>query len=88
MSDDLIFEEPPAGKTTRGAGVAGWLDQLREHPGMWAKYPTASKGHLRYAWAIKNGKWAVRGKPGEYEAVGRTIDGECWLFARYVGGES
>lgn len=85
---DLMFEEPPPpNRRGRTSPVTGWLAALREHPGKWAKYPTAymttGAGHR-----ITAGEgYGVTA--GEFEAVmRRSENGKAFhLYARYVGGE-
>ncbi len=87
---ELTFEEPPPatrGRNSRGQSPLGlWLAALRDHPGVWAKYPVPT-----YASA---GPQINRGKnygasAGEYETRAVSITGtkplRVTLYARYVG---
>ena len=92
MSGDLIFEEPP-GRT--GGGVAGsspfgqWLASLRSHPSEWAKWPEPKSWSAAGSAASKASRGVAYGvKPGEFEVVSRTVDGQTFIFARYVGAKS
>lgn len=90
MAPDLIFEEPPAGKTGRPVGSSPfgrWLNELRNYPGKWAKYP--EQRDPSKATVVRHGR-AYGVEAGEFEV--RTINagtrGKAWIYARYIGGES
>lgn len=92
---ELIFEDPPdrtrGGRRGRGRSwdLPTWCALLRQHPGRWARHPlNASAPNVnQFAGKIKGGE--VPGVlPGEFEAVGRRVDGEGRLYARYVGAAS
>ena len=90
---ELIFEEPPVvDKTRNGAPskYADWLNAVRQHPGVWVKWPDpfATKGSA-YSRAndIRAGKLSGCDL-GEFDARGRTVDGQFFLYVRYVGGAS
>lgn len=62
---------------------------LRRRPGRWAViavcgYPTLAGAT---AYGVRNGTYRAL-PPGRYEAVSRTVDGECRVYARYLGGAS
>jgi hypothetical protein len=83
---ELIFEEPPAlqcagrpaGKTPLGL----WLAELRNHPGVWAKYPEQVSGGVPTR--IRQGNYGVAA--GEFEVTVRNAGKRCDLYVRYVGG--
>lgn len=93
MNAELIFEEPPNPGRGPGGGnaspIAAWLDELRQHPNQWAKYP--ERVHHNTVTFIRTGRnYGVTA--GEFEVTGRDIKYEptsrCDLFARYIGSES
>lgn len=85
MTDtELIFEDPPV----KGKGVVGWLDQIREHPGVWVKFPIpvsiSTPAHIRAGRTrgISEGEFEVRAIEAPPENGKRRV----WLYARYIGG--
>jgi len=86
----IAWEDPPAG--TARSGVTDWrrvADELRQRPGQWAVVATrpSSGAAATIAGAIRKGSRA--GMPsGAFEARARTVDGECRVYARYVGESS
>lgn len=89
---DIVWEEPPpqvGGKAPGGRGKwEGVFDELRKHPGAWAKIADDASPSL--ATVIKKGE-AKGCEPGEFEAVVRVsgrIDGRCAVYARYIGEAS
>lgn len=85
MGDDLIFEEPPRpghGKVTL------WLEQVRDNPGRWVKYPKRTSPST--AANIKKGVYAGV-LPDEFEVARRNVSGSpvrCDMYVRYIGGQS
>jgi len=87
---ELTFEEPPPsarGCKSRGKSPLGlWLAALRDHPGVWAKYPEPT--YASAAPQINRGK-NYGASAGEYETRAVSIAGtkplRVTLYARYVG---
>lgn len=88
MSASVIrWEDPPR------PGPGGRRDwpaiaaELRKRPGAWAHvatYGTISvAGNVAYQ--VRSGKFAGVQPAGSVEAVSRAVDGECRVYARYVG---
>ena len=93
MTADLVFEEPPHAGRGPGGGILSpigeWLNELRKHPGQWAKYP--DRVHPSVVTDINKGRrYGVTA--GEFDAVGRDNKNDpklrSILFTRYVGSES
>lgn len=95
-SPELIAEVPPPSKTNeagiksgnRGGSAPGpvtlWLWALRDHPGVWHRYP--DQVNRNTPTRIKSTNDYSDVEPGEFEAVGRNWDGSrCTLYARWVG---
>lgn len=89
---DIVWEDPPpqaGGASSSGRGK--WedvFDELRKHPGKWAKISDDAAPSL--ATTIAKGE-AKGCEPGEFEAVSRRngrIDGRAHIYARYVGEAS
>jgi|GEM_PF-3163930 len=89
-----VFEDPPA--ATRGPGAKGRVNELvaplRRRPGEWARVfgPATAKQATNWAQRLKLGR-CYDVNEGEFEAIRRTVDGESFVWARYVGngdGES
>jgi hypothetical protein len=86
QDDALVWEDPPGAMSGTRTPRPEWADTLMARPGQWARVqefdtPTLSgtaAGGIRHgrSWAKPKGTW---------DAVSRTIDGRCWLYARYVG---
>lgn len=85
----LRFEAPPlANRAPRGRAVEKEVPaQLRAHPGEWAIIHTAQTRVGAYAMAhqIRTGILASYRPKGHFEALGRTVDGEFRVYARFVG---
>lgn len=85
----LRFEAPPlASRTPRGRAVEeDVVPQLRKHPGQWAIIHCANTRAAAYAMAhqIRHGVLASYRPAGAFEALGRTVDGEYRVYARFVG---
>lgn len=87
----LVFEDPPPsrqhGPRTNHAHVAA---ALKAQPGRWAVVsvhgspPAANTAACR----IKSALTAAYQPARSFEAVARTVDGECRVYARYVGESS
>lgn len=86
---ELIFEEPPvSARMGRPSKYTDWLTKLRQHPNVWAKWPTEVVNPSSVASNIRRGK-AAGVSEGEYDAVGRRpVAGrnKGYLYVRYVGG--
>jgi hypothetical protein len=79
--------DPP--ETTRSRSKwAAILDELRPHPGKWARVAVNTR-NSSYASMINSGRLGGS-KPGEFEAVSRrSTEGEEYdIYARYVGLEA
>lgn len=90
---ELIWEDPP--RQTHHAADGGLRHDLvaaglRERPGEWARVFTLEReGQARqYAHYIRRGGLAAFRPDGFFEAVSRTTEGECRVYARYVGGKT
>jgi len=90
MSGDEIefVNAPPPDRRGPIGEWSGRLAILRGRPGEWARFPQGSatsasqtvhrlkaRGRVSYGGA----------KPGEFEATQRTLDGETFVYVRYVG---
>lgn len=88
MAEEIVFEDPPTTSTGRGSGgtVAELLAPLRSQPGQWArvKGPIIPRSAASWAYAVKRGR-VVGIADGEFQTTVRTIDGEGYVWARYVG---
>ena len=63
-------------------------DVLQKKPGKWAVvavYETVARAAVQ-ANAIRAGSVAAMRPAGTFDAMARTVDGECRVYARYVGG--
>lgn len=89
MSDkvELIFEEPPPlTRTGRPSKYGPWLAKLKQHPGVWAKYPEEVINPSATAYSIRRGKQT----PAGFEIVARSsVPGrnKGHIYARYVGAK-
>lgn len=91
MSQPAITFEPlphPDASTRKGTGKhAKIADALRKNPGKWARVLTLKATSARtMAYAIKAATMPCYGPAGSFEAKSRTVDGQCHVYARYVGG--
>lgn len=84
----IRFEAPPlANRTPRGRAVQkDVVRQLRAHPGEWAivHYADTRAGAYAMAFQIRRGVLASFRPAGAFEALGRTVDGEYRVYARFV----
>lgn len=89
-SESLTWEAPPP-KVQGGSRPGAWSERLlacEERPGEWAKfgpYATAMASSGKFP-MIRRAASRL-GLPGAVEMTSRTIDGEAWLFMRYVPPE-
>lgn len=77
-------EMPQSGPKADHAKIAS---QLKANPGAWArvhKY-ASPRSASTMAYVIKQGRMKSYLPVGAYETASRRINGECWLFMRYVG---
>lgn len=61
--------------------------KLKANPGVWGrvhKY-ASPRSASTMAYTIKQGRMKNYLPVGAYETASRKVDGECWLFMRYVG---
>lgn len=84
----VLVDEVPDIETVFGGSVAEHLAPLKDTPYHWARVygpcPGTSMAAQMWAHGIKKGN--RKGiEPGEFEAKVRTINGERFVFARYVG---
>ena len=87
----ITFEplpRPEGGSTRKRTGKhAAIANLLRERPGEWARILTLKATSARtMAYAINAGTMPCYGPAGLFEAKSRTVNGECHVYARYVGG--
>ena len=88
----LRWEDPPAHRRT-GPRKPGqdWIPiaaALRANPGRWAIVNVESNRSdaAQTANRISSGRIQSFYPVGRFEAVARTVDGECRVYARYTGG--
>ena len=87
------WEEPPRADAWRGSNRYDWTAigaVLQKKPGKWAVvavYETVSRAASQ-AGAIRAGVVSALRPAGAFEAMSRTVDGECRVYARYVGETS
>jgi len=89
MDDHIVFEDPPPNQAGQTGKIFEFLRPLREHPSEWARVKGPTKRNRASIWAtqLKNGR-CIGCPAGHYEAVTRQIDGEVYVWARYVGNGS
>jgi hypothetical protein len=87
---EIHWEEPPKVDTRGGRALReAWqtvADALRREPGRWAliaTYPQRTKAN-NVATRIKLGQISAFAPAGSFEALYRTVDGECRVYARAV----
>ncbi len=91
MSAGIVWENPPAVEPGPVAktrpDMADFADELRAHPGQWARYPRpiADASAPPTARAIRLGHRQAWEPAGAFEAVTRTVGGRRIVFVRYVG---
>ncbi len=83
---DIRWEDPPdpAGSGRRGVWIER-LTPLMEHPKRWAVVatrPVANPARV-LTHDLKVGRFQM--PPGRWEFLSRTVDGECRVYARYLG---
>ena len=82
MSADLIWEKPPLQADHKRIAV-----MLRTNPGQWARidkaysYRTAKNTVYR----IIAARIVAYGPAGDFEAVRRELDGQHFVYVRYLG---
>ena len=84
---ELIPEDPPLDARGRPSLITPWLLALRDHPGVWHRYPHLVSSRL--ATDISRGRRTGIAS-GEFEATARGVKSESsrfHLWARYVGGD-
>jgi hypothetical protein len=92
-SSGLVWEDPPPDCRGRRPGCADEDDHelfaaaLRARPMRWARLPLTGTG-TGAATNIASGRLAPYRPAGSFEAVRRTIGGQSYIFARYVGQAS
>lgn len=93
MNELITFEPLPrpsrkSGSTGTGkhASIAALL---RERPGEWARVLTPPKATSArtMAYSIRMAIMPCYGPAGSFEAKSRTVDGQCHVYARYIGGD-
>ena len=85
MTEPLEWKEPPAeGRREASRRWGHVADELRLHPGEWARVATGQKNHSLAA-NIKRGILTVFRPAGHYEATGRRTEQGIEIYARYVG---
>lgn len=85
MTENIIWEEPPAPKRGRGASQrhVKIAETLKSNPGQWARVATGERND-NLAMAIR--KTGASFRTGRWEARGfRAADGTYNIFARYLG---
>lgn len=84
----LTWEDPPSRGGAR-AEFAPIAAKLRARKGQWAKVSQYEKSSTSasVAFMIRNGGITSFQPAGAYEAVARTVEGEHWVWARYIGEE-
>lgn len=88
QTEDLIWEDPPAGGHTHRKGTLSFAAlKLRSRKGKWARVRryNSSATSASMAFQIRAGRSSHFQPEGAFEAVARTVDDEHWVFARYVG---
>ena len=87
----VVWQDPPARRwgMRRGDYVDHHLvaETLKSNPDAWAKvgkYRTVNSS-ASVASHIRGGLLAAYAPAGTFEAVARTVDGEYWVYARYIG---
>ncbi|MFI6510034.1 hypothetical protein ACIBCT_20715 [Streptosporangium sp. NPDC050855] len=90
---ELRWEDPPALRRTGPRPPAlDWptiAGKLRANPDKWAIVQVEQDRAVaaQTAHRIKTGRIKALYPLGQFKAVARTVDGECRVYARYVGGE-
>lgn len=98
MSNDLVWEEPPAAKGGAVAGPGRYAEiaaKLRSRAGEWARIGAFTRtGELGAPMsAVRHGRGGFEPK-GSFEATSRTVKRGMegykviHLYVRYVGGET
>ena len=86
MTAQVSWEEPPPPKKAlRDYSLVA--QQLRENPGRWARidsFPHATAAG-RMAYVIRTGRTSYWQEPGDFEAASRAVDGQFYVYARYMG---
>jgi len=80
-----FVDEPPPSNRGNDRLYHWFANQLREHPGKWAKLPLPNKAGI--STLIERGKMSAFRPAGAFECVFRKeLEGDDkWNFVRYVG---
>lgn len=83
MNADLIWEEPPV--RTNHFHIAA---TLRQNPGRWARIDKSYRnaGARNIVCRANNGELSAYAPAGDYEATSRCVEGQYWVYIRYLGG--
>lgn len=87
----VVWEDPPMDRAGPRARVFSQEveDELRKHPGKWARVKTFEKPSSATSAAARYRKGeSPHLKKGDWELVARRVDGGSALWARYVGKAS
>lgn len=83
----LTWEEPPPGSRGPNKNHQDVALVLKANPGVWAKIGTyassASSGSTAHF--VRTGRLKAFRPAGAFEATARTVEGEHFVYARYVG---
>lgn len=83
----LVWEEPPPANRGGGTNHRVVASQLRTNPEVWGRIGTyktsASAGSM--ARTIRTAALTAYEPEESFEAVSRRIDGQYYVYARYVG---
>lgn len=87
QNDRLSWEEPPQVEAYARSNYDVIARKLKARKGEWAKiqkHDTPAKAAAG-AHLVRIARSRFFAPAGSFEAKARTVDGECWVFARYVG---
>lgn len=91
-AEEIVWEEPPGPSPHDGKRRAReWeerLAPLRDWPERWARVygPVTQNQALNAAANGRRGNWSGI-DPDEWEITCRTVDGQGYVYARYLGGD-
>ena len=82
MSAELIWEAP-----AERANHLVIVSQLRKRPGEWARIgkPYKYAGAKNMVTRINSGELSNYAPAGDFEAASRIIDGQHYVYVRYLG---
>ena len=84
---EIVMEEPPMPNRGTNRRVR-WVDHLAplvQSPGEWARVGVYAKATTAYSTARNLRTGRVQVPAGRWDFVGRSVDGEGRVYARYLG---